>query len=242
MTLKFISLFSGAGGLDIGLGQAGWDCAYASDIDPKVVATLESNTTQGRYLSECFVERADVRELIANEVMSKAGVGRGEIRLLAGGPPCQSWSSAGHQLGFSDPRGQLFHDYVRLANDLDVEWLLFENVRGLLTARGSDGQPGSALKTIREALLNAGFQTSVHLINAADFGVPQRRVRLFVIGHRAGSTFREPIPTHSKEPDMVSCALRWKTLGECLSEVEPIREDEIIKPTGKLAVDLDVVE
>lgn len=239
---SFISLFSGAGGLDIGLEQAGWQCAYASDIDPAAVATLSKNAGMGSNFNNCFVEVADVTKLSAADVLAKAGIGKGKVRLLAGGPPCQSWSSAGHQLGFSDPRGQLFRDYVRLANCLDVELLVFENVRGLLTARGNDGEPGSALRAIREELLNSGFQTSVHLLNAADFGVPQRRVRLVLVGYRQGSAPAEPVPTHAKEPDLLNGKRAWVSLGDCIRTIDPVALDEVIRPTGKMATELAEIE
>ena len=240
---SFVSLFSGAGGLDIGLEEAGWVCHYASDLDDDAVETLTRN--KGRRLvhavalQDAFVERADVRRSAGKDILAKGGVRRGEITLLAGGPPCQSWSSAGHQHGFEDPRGQLFADFVRVADELDVRWLIFENVRGLLTARGPDGIPGSALHLIRTRLLEAGFQTAVTLLNAADFGLPQRRVRLFVVGYRVGDMPPFPVATHSKDPH--GKLTPWMSLGECLRSVSPLSDDEVIRPTGNLAQELALV-
>ena len=240
---SFVSLFSGAGGLDIGLEEAGWMCHYASDLDANAVETL--NLNKGRRLSNClaleqaFIERADVRRSSGADILAKGGVRRGEVMLLAGGPPCQSWSSAGHQRGFEDPRGQLFADFVRLAKELDVRWLLFENVRGLLTARGPDGIPGTALQLIRSRLLEAGFQTSVALLNAADFGLPQRRVRLFVVGYRAGDIPPFPVVTHGKDP--LDGLQPWVPLQRCLDLAQPLSDKEIIRPTGKLALELAAV-
>lgn len=237
---RSISLFSGAGGLDLGLEMAGWHTAYASDHDPQAVATLSANAglqfEGGRKAFDgTYIEKADVIELTANDILAKSGLRRGEIPLLAGGPPCQSWSSAGHQLGFNDPRGRLFDDFVRIANGLDARWLLLENVRGLLTARGPDGNPGSALALIRECLLKAGYQTTVELLNAADFGVPQRRVRLFIIGFRAGDTPRFPKATHAKRLNDLS---EWIPLSRALAVVKDLRPEEVIRPTAKLAVEL----
>ena len=240
--LKYISLFSGGGGLDLGLEMAGWTSAYAADNDPFAVETLKAN--QGRKIGrgrrafeETFLECADVRKLDAKSILAKAGISRGDVPLLAGGPPCQSWSSAGHQLGFDDPRGQLLGEFVRLANGLDARWMLLENVRGLLTARGPDGVPGSALDYLRRELLGAGFQTTVSLLNAADFGVPQRRVRLLMIGSRTGDPPPFPHPTHSKNegPGHLS---KWLSLGSALSGIGELAPDEIIRPTGKMASDL----
>jgi DNA (cytosine-5)-methyltransferase 1 len=165
--------------------------------------------------------------------------------LLAGGPPCQSWSSAGHQQGFEDPRGRLFDDFVRIASELDVRWLVMENVRGLLTARGPDGQPGSALAYIRGKLLKAGFQTTVTLVNAADFGVPQRRVRLFIVGFRAGDPPPFPSPTHEKpssQHEFIQRKRPWISLGTALAVLPPVCGDDIIRPSGRLAFELASIE
>lgn len=243
-TNSFVSLFSGAGGLDIGLEEAGWQCHYASDIDEDAVETLRRNA--GRQLvrtialEHAFIEQADVRLTIGPEILAKAGLRSGDVTLLAGGPPCQSWSSAGHQHGFKDPRGRLFEDFVRLAGELDVRWLLFENVRGLLTARGPDGVPGTALQLIRARLLKAGFQTAVALLNAADYGVPQRRVRLFVVGYRTGDIVPFPMPTHSK--DALTGLKPWVSLAECLRNVGPLEAADIIRPSGKIASELALLQ
>jgi DNA (cytosine-5)-methyltransferase 1 len=239
---SFISLFSGAGGLDLGLEQAGWKSVYASDIDSAAVASLRANRgfkvgRSRRALVEAFIDQSDIREASAKEILAKASVRKGDVPLLAGGPPCQSWSSAGHQHGFKDPRGRLFDDFIRIADGLDVRWLFLENVRGLLTARGADGVPGSALAHVRKRLLKAGFQTTVSLFNAADYGVPQRRVRLIMIGFRAGDPPPLPPPTHTKTPGLTH-GKPWITLGEVLANVSPLMPGEIVRPTGMLAVEL----
>jgi DNA (cytosine-5)-methyltransferase 1 len=241
--MKFVSLFSGAGGLDLGFEAAGWDCLYASDIDANAVETLELNKGRRFHgtpaLSHAYIERADVRESSGRDILAKAGIRRGDAYAVVGGPPCQSWSSAGYQLGFEDPRGRLFRDYIRIADELDVRWLVFENVRGLLTARGPDGKPGSALQHIRETLLHAGFQTRVELLNAADYGVAQRRVRLIMIGFRVGDAPPIPRPTHTKTPDLADQGLLpWASLRECLRPLTPPTGDEIIRPNARLEAEL----
>jgi len=233
---RFASVFSGAGGLDLGFEQAGWDCVYASDLEPTAVETLRQNQLgRGRrWLQDAFLEQTDIRLVRGREVLAKAGYRKGDLFALVGGPPCQSWSSAGHQLGFEDPRGRLFADYIRVASELDVRWLVFENVRGLLTARGRDGEPGSALELIRRTLLDAGFQTEVNLLNAADFGVPQRRVRLFMIGFRRGDHPPFPEPSHSNDADLLGDRDPWVTLRECLGGIRPPTGEEVIRPSARL--------
>jgi len=239
---SFISLFTGLGGLDLGLESAGWHCLYATDIDGPAVASLHANKgariARGvKFLADAKVERSDIRQLEGRRLLAAIGRQRGDIELLAGGPPCQSWSSAGHQLGFNDPRGQMLAEYLRLASELDTRFLLFENVRGLVTARGPDGRPGSALAWLREQLFARGWQTKVELLNAADFGVPQRRVRVVLLGHRAGDEPASATVTHSKAP-MGSGLAPWRSMNEALAAIRPPSDDEVIRPTGKLALDL----
>ena len=240
----FVSLFAGAGGLDLGLEMAGWSCLFANDIDLKASETLVRNRGRKvgarRLMSDTIIDCQDVGRVTGQNILTMVGKRRGDVALLAGGPPCQSWSSAGHQLGFEDPRGRLFEDYVRIAAGLDVRWLVFENVRGLLTARGRDGVPGSALQHIRKALLKTGWQTRIDLLNAADFGIPQRRVRLIVLGYRAGDEPPLPAPTHSPDGDLV--LKPWVTLGETLKIVGPPGTDEIIRPSGKLLAELSLLK
>lgn len=232
----FVSMFSGAGGLDLGFEQAGWTRCFGSDIDTDAVATLRVNSNV-QHRNQ--VGQHDIRDLTASEVMARAGLTKGNLDAIVGGPPCQSWSSAGHQMGLADERGQLFRHFIKLANSLDPRFVVMENVRGLLTARGLDGEPGSALALLREDLRQEGWQTTVSLLNAADFGVAQRRVRLFVIAHRAGDCPSFPVPSHSKEPsEGLKC---WVSLQQCLAGLE-IAEEEIIRPTPRLAAQLALIE
>lgn len=233
--LEFLSLFAGAGGLDLGLERAGWQCLYAVDSDPDAVGTLRQN--QGpTFAPHAILECADVRELSGCDILARVGRKKGEIPLMAGGPPCQSWSSAGKQEGFDDPRGQLFRDFVRLADECGCRMIVFENVRGLLTARGPSGEPGEALRIIRETLRDCGFRSEVSLINAADHGVPQRRVRLIIIGYRSTAVPVFPNPSHARsDQDSLPLAFSWRSLGEVLGSIEPPAPDEIIRPAGGMA-------
>lgn len=231
-----ISLFSGLGGLDLGTEEAGFECLYASDVDPMATKSLLANQgftlkSNRKFLGNAQIETCDIRDTLGKHLLNKLGKRRGEVDLLTGGPPCQSWSSAGRQRGFKDPRGQLLFEYLRMAEELDCRFLLFENVRGLLTARGDDGIPGSALARLRLELLMRGWQTSVQLLNAADYGVPQRRVRLFVLGYRSGDEPKLPNPSHKK-------ADGWISLGEAICSLPPPTQDELMFPSDKLATEL----
>lgn len=237
--MKFISLFSGAGGLDLGLEMSGLNCVFATDHDSDAVRTLKANQGyrlgQGRKaMADTLIAQEDIRGLVGQEILSRVGLSKGSIPILAGGPPCQSWSSGGKQLGYADPRGKLVNDYLRIAGEIDARWLIFENVRGLLTARDMEGRPGGALENMRSMLFKRGWQTHVELLNAADFGVPQRRVRLIVVGYRDGDVPLMPVPTYGKSGGQRP----WKSLGSCISRLAPLTESEIIRPSGKMASDL----
>ncbi|MCV2866920.1 DNA cytosine methyltransferase [Albidovulum sediminicola] len=235
---NFISMFSGAGGLDLGFEQAGWTRRFASDLDVDAVATLRANT---KLEDRALVGQEDIRLLEASDVLARAGgLVKGDLEAIVGGPPCQSWSSAGHQMGLADERGQLFRHFIKLANSLDPRFIVMENVRGLLTARGLDGEPGTALALLREDLRQEGWQTTVSLLNAADYGVAQRRVRLFVIAHRTGDCPAFPKATHSKEPTAGLKA--WVSLKQLLTTLTEVVEEEVIRPTPKLAAELAKIE
>lgn len=236
--LEFVSLFSGAGGLDLGLEQAGWNCLYAADNEPTAVASLKANQQQG-FAPEAILEVADVRNLTGKEILKKVGRKKGEIPLMAGGPPCQSWSSAGHQKGFNDPRGVLFQDFIRLADECDCRMIVFENVRGLLTARGPNGVPGEALEIIRKTMLNRGYSSAVSLQNVADHGVAQRRVRLIIYGYRGIDKPEFPLPRYAKtDSNELSLLPSWRTLGDVLETIKKLKPEEIIKPSGLMATRL----
>ena len=238
---SFVSLFSGAGGLDLGLELVGWDCLLATDNEPSAVDTLHANRGhalgQGRtFLGHAEIKLADICKFSGSEMLALIGRRKGEVPLLAGGPPCQSWSSGGLQRGFDDPRGRLVDQYLRIASAIEPRWLVFENVRGMLTARGRDGVPGSALAAIRNALLSRGWQTKVSLLNAADFGIAQRRVRLILLGYRGGD---EPdFPAHSHQEQAGEGLSEWVSLRHRLKSIDRASGAEIIGPSGKMALDL----
>ena len=221
--------------MDLGLEQSGWSCLYAVDCDKDSVETLRSNQGKG-FGKNAIFECNDVRKLTGKEILKKINRKKGDIPLMAGGPPCQSWSSAGKQQGFDDPRGQLFEDFVRLADECGCKMMIFENVRGLLTARGPNGEPGEALRIIREKLWNHGYRSEVALLNAADYGLPQRRVRLIIVGYRETAKPTFPTPSHGKNSsDFLPLTKPWKTLEKVLGKIGNLSDEEIIRPSGKMA-------
>jgi DNA (cytosine-5)-methyltransferase 1 len=189
---KTLSLFSGAGGLDIAFHDLGFDIVEMVEIEKKFVDTLIRNTGLNKYLSDSRPNCIDIRDYDP-EFDS-------DIDFIIGGPPCQTFSAAGRRAagvkGTTDSRGTLFEEYVRLLKKLKPSGFLFENVYGITGA-----VDGLAWTGIKEAFSEAGYKISFRVLDAADFGVPQHRERMFIVGTKEG-IFQFPRPTHGPDsPD-----------------------------------------
>jgi DNA (cytosine-5)-methyltransferase 1 len=181
-----VSLFSGGGGLDLGLSLAGFDFRYANDEVQYYCDTISYN------FQNCVVEAKDIRDLKGQEI--KEIIKSNRISLIAGGPPCQSFSILGKRGSFSDLRGQLVFDYIRLINELEPESFVFENVPGLLTLNG--GEDWEKLYHHFQNETGYDIYTSAPTLNAANYGVPQIRKRVFVVGFRKPTKFTFPAPEY----------------------------------------------
>lgn len=200
--LKAISLFSGGGGLDLGIARAGFATRVAVEWERYACDTLRlakaSRRRVGghRYLQGCKVIHSDIRDLTPDQILKAARLEPEEADLLIGGPPCVTFSVAGRRAGLQSDIGQLFSDYVRVLDHAKPSAFIFENVKGILSARGDDGAVGGALETILAALAAPGYSLTWRVVDAADYGVPQHRHRLIVLGRRHGGSFVFPEPTH----------------------------------------------
>jgi DNA (cytosine-5)-methyltransferase 1 len=225
---KAISFFAGAGGLDIGIHEAGFDIKLSVEIESIYCSTLKNN------FPNMNVRKGDIMDYDKNRIYQEAGIDHmEEIDLIFGGSPCQSFSTAGKRQAFSDPRGEAMLKFAELVNEVQPKFFLLENVRGLLSAalkhrpiekRGIDfppfeeeETPGSALAYLLKKLGN--YNVNVKLLNAADYGVPQKRERVFIIGVRndLDTTYQFPEPTHSKSGGLTTKP--WITVGEVLSRL-----------------------
>jgi DNA (cytosine-5)-methyltransferase 1 len=171
-----IDLFAGAGGMSLGFEQAGFDIAAAVEIDPIHCATHEYNFPHTTTIC------ASVIDLSGSEIRRRASLGQQEIDVVFGGAPCQGFSLMGKR-AFDDPRNQLVFHYVRIVQELNPKYCVFENVRGLTL-----GKHAQFLAELIAALDKVGYDviTPYQVLNAADYGVPQDRRRLFLIGTRKG--------------------------------------------------------
>ena len=151
-----IDLFAGAGGLSQSLEASGWVSVAAVEIDRDAVETLRLNQSRGS-LRRARLLHADIREVQRDDVRPPGAPPDWRPDLLAGGPPCQPFSSAGRLLGLADPRGRLFLEFVRLADSLKPRFILFENVAGLVTARSPDGKVGGVLARVQKEFEQIGY-------------------------------------------------------------------------------------
>lgn len=247
--MKIISLYTGAGGLDLGLEAAGFDTAVAVEMDDDAVQTLRHNR-------EWRVIHADIHsdEATSENILATAGLEVREATLLCGGPPCQPFSKSsywktGDSRRLNDPRAKTLDAYLRVLRDTLPEMFLLENVPGMAFNEKSEG-----LLLLKKEIARINkekgtkYSFAATQLNAAEFGVPQIRERVFVVGHREGKTFNFPSPTHVVPParkwdddddtalnyhvpdGMLRATTAWDAIGHLEDD-----EDAELAPRGKWA-------
>lgn len=199
--MKIVSLFTGAGGLDLGLEAAGFETAAAVEMDDAACRTLAENVNWPLLTR-------DIHDVSSAEILSVGGLGVGEPTMLVGGPPCQPFSKSGFWargdvLRLGDPRASTIEEFLRVLADTRPLVYLLENVPGFGYRQKDEG-----LRLFRERLAainreskggagpEVNYSCHVGVLDASDFGVPQKRTRLFVVGHREGVPFDFGQPTH----------------------------------------------
>ncbi|AEE51071.1 DNA cytosine methyltransferase [Haliscomenobacter hydrossis] len=204
MEYNVVSLFSGAGGLDIGLEQAGFRTAVCVENDLNCRTTLRHNRPEWllfdhptKVLNEKIITRApgDIRHIDAEELLEFAGLKPGKVALVVGGAPCQPFSNIGKKEGENDAKnGDLFLEFVRMVKGIQPEAFIFENVAGIIQSKHS-----KVLQYMFEQFQGSGYGLSYALLNAANYGVPQRRERFILIGMKGIKEPAFPLPTHMKD-------------------------------------------
>ena len=205
MERKVISLFSGAGGMDIGFKNAGFSIAVAVEIDPSCCDTLRTNNPDLPIINKNIIE------VSSEEILRVARLKPLEAALVIGGPPCQSFSIAGLRKGLEDERGKLLFEFVRIVHETLPFGFVLENVKGLMS-----WDNGKALNLLIEELSKpVEYQGNIYtysiakpqVLNAVDYGVPQQRERLIIVGNRMGLEFKYPAPINPKEKKTVRDAI-----------------------------------
>lgn len=182
--MKFIDLFAGIGGFRLGMESAGHECVAFCEIDKFARASYKAiHNTEGE------LELHDITQVTDDEIRAI-----GHVDAICGGFPCQAFSIAGHRRGFEDTRGTLFFEIARFASILKPKYLFLENVKGLL-----NHDKGDTFEVILSALDELGYDVEWQVLNSKDFGVPQNRERVFIIGHLRGQRGRKIFPIGGKD-------------------------------------------
>lgn len=223
--LRAISLFTGAGGLDYGFEAAGFRTAVALEIDPRCCLTLQANRRWP-------IIRRDIATVPTAELLAEAGLRPGEADVLIGGPPCQPFSKSGFWATgdarrLADPRATTLEGYLRVLSEARPRAFLLENVEGLGFKGKDEGLQliHARLRSINEAH-GTSYGATIAVVNAADYGVPQLRRRVLVIGLRDGGTFRMPRPTHAASDEALPVAeathlTAWDALHDLAAPDDP---------------------
>ena len=225
--LTAISLFSGAGGMDIGVQQAGFDILACVELDKNCCDTLRENIVREKRATKVF--EGDIKEYSPYSILEELGKKPGEVDLLFGGPPCQAFSQIGKQLSLYDDRGVLLFQIIRYAKEIKPRAIMVEQVKGLLTAKNLDGKKGGVFEDFITELERMGYVPKWRIMLAADYGVPQLRERVFIVATKKPNGFQFPYPSHSKPSDTMSLFSLppYVTVGEVILDLnEPIRKDE----------------
>ena len=204
-----LSIFSGAGGLNLGAQQAKlpnaeWQTIASIDIDRDACTSLEHHFANKNVICQNIIDITQPKSLMSQP-----------LDLLYGGPPCQSFSQAGKQKGLSDPRGNLIYEFIRFLSDLNPNYFLLENVKGL---QGINN--GKLLHLIIDDIRKLGYNVTFGVVNAADYGTPQLRKRIIILGCKQDLGFVNlPLPTHATEANLL--LQPYKTVGQALQNLPP---------------------
>ena len=221
MTLRVASLFSGCGGLDLGFSRADFRLVYANDNDARVWETFQKN-------HKLEIDKRSLFDVPSEEIPNADGI--------IGGPPCQSWSLAGAMRGARDKRGQLFYEYVRVLKDKKPKFFLAENVPGIVSITHIED-----FKRILTRLSGLGYHVVYKVMDTRNYGVPQERRRVIIVGYEKslGKRFVFPPPTHSKTNCITidgAKTRKWVTLHDCIGDLHAATPAQGSKANGNLPV------
>jgi DNA (cytosine-5)-methyltransferase 1 len=218
--MTLVSLFSGAGGLDLGFINAGFDVVWANDNFRDAVETYRRNIGE-------HIVCSPIESIPSLEIPNADGV--------IGGFPCQGFSIANRTRRVDDTRNGMYLEFVRIINDKNPAFFIAENVKGILTLGG--GAVFDKVKSDFESAGQAGYRIKAQLLNAADYGVPQRRQRVILFGIRKDikveSAAFPPVPTHARPGDLMISQHPWVSIGTALEHVpEPESNHDLLNHSG----------
>lgn len=226
-----LSFFSGAMGLDIGMELGGIPALLACEFDKACRTTIEKNKPDIALVG-------DICDYHPDEILRIARIPhRKKVDVIFGGPPCQAFSTAGKRKGFNDERGNVFLRFIEIVAHIKPTYVVIENVRGLLSApypyfHQQDPIKGGALMVVLDGLRSAGYTVSFNLYNAANFGTPQIRERVVIIGKLNGKKVGYLRPTHSENGKFGLPP--WRTLGDALKGLDTDKMHGVSFPGERL--------
>ena len=218
MGYKVVDLFAGVGGLSYG---------FAHDDDFTILAANEILKPMAMAYSlnhpSVKMYNKDIKDFSLQDLAQDLGIKAGDVDIVVGGPPCQAYSTVGKRL-IDDPRGKLFQEYYRIITELQPRLFIFENVKGLLSMQG-----GELIRQIISLFASLGYHMNMEVLNAADYGTPQMRERVILVGTLSERPFVYPAPTHYN-PELgvpENSGLKpYITLGEALGDLPSIQSGE----------------
>lgn len=211
-----LSLFSGAGGMDMGVSWAGFNILASVEIDPHCCDTLRTWIERENHRAK--VVQGDITLIDPANLMQSLGVSPGELDLLFGGPPCQAFSQIGAQKGLADSRGMLLFQIARFAEVFKPKAILIEQVKGILSVEDERGKKGGVFEQLLVGFRTIGYEPKWQVLSAADYGVPQLRQRVFIVATQGQNAFTFPLPTHSSNSEIsdLFATKTYRTVGEVL--------------------------
>lgn len=235
---SIISLFSGALGLDLGLESAGFNICVAVESNKYAAETIRLNRPDIKVIEK------DIHEVSTKDILKKANLKVGEATIVSAGPSCQTFSTAGSRNSLNDPRGGLFHEFLRVVRQAKPRFFVMENVPGMLSAaikhrplkQRGPGYPvlekeeelGSAFSLILKELRKTGYYITFDVVNAADYGVPQCRERVIFIGSRDGENISIPKATHSSK--IAKGKKKWVTIKKAFNNLNDVKHEFVGLP------------
>lgn len=217
--IKIIDLFAGVGGLSYGFAKdSNFEIIASNEILPNMAKAYQLNHPTVKVYCD------DVANFGLENLKKDFDINIGEIDLIVGGPPCQAYSTVGKRI-IDDPRGKLFQEYYRILKEIQPKVFIFENVKGLLSM-----QNGEILETITSLFKSLGYNVLVKVLNSADYGAPQIRERVIIVGTKLNKKFNYPEPTHYNPEDginLLNSKLKpYLTLSETISDLPFINSND----------------
>lgn len=239
--LYAISLFSGAGGFDLGMEVAGFTTKLCTDIDQHSCQTLLNNKEalkndpEHPFLSHAAIVQKNIKEYETTDILKDAGLKKDQVSLIYGGPPCQSFSVFGQRKGMDDPRGTLLWDYLRVIRDIEPACFVFENVAGLLSI--DDGKIFNQFlnELSKDENGSKKYTVSHYLLDTASFGVPQYRSRVIIFGVKGNKTVSMPKKTHAiTDAELEAGLLPPVTVKDAIASLPDPPSDKIANHIGRV--------